>query len=279
MPELERRLAALGAEVDWPPTPDLTVSVMVRLDEPGGEAAEAPAAPAQAAEAPAARARRRLASLLPPAGLRRSLALAAVALLLLAGTVFAAVPSVRDTVLEFFGLQGATVERRETLPQPPPRRSLDLGTRTTLERAAGRVGFVPLVPAVLGQPNAVYVRSELPGGELSLAYRPRAGLPRASSTRLGVLLTEFRGDLSPQYLGKIVGQATSTERLRIGDDRAVWIEGAPHYFFYRAPDGTVVDTEIRLAQNVLLVEHGDLLIRLEGAFDRERAIAVARSLR
>ena len=37
--------------------------------------------------------------------------------------------------------------------------------------------------------------------------------------------------------------------------------------------------KLRIAQNVLLVEHGRLLIRLEGAFDRERAIEVARSLR
>ncbi|MEA2363940.1 MAG: hypothetical protein QOD71_3085 [Thermoleophilaceae bacterium] len=258
MPELERRLTRLGEEVDWPRTPDLTVSVMVRLDEPAR--------------------RQRLAGLLPPAGLRRSLALAVVALLVLAGTVFAAAPGVRDAVLDFFGLQGATVERRETLPAPPPQRPLDLGTRTTLESAAARLGFAAQVPAALGKPDAVYVRRGLPGGELSLAYRPRAGLPRARSTRLGLLLSEFRGDLSPSFLGKVVGQATSAERLSIGADRAIWIEGAPHYFFYRAPDGSFVDTDMRIAQNVLLLERGPLLLRFEGAFDRGRAIELARSL-
>jgi hypothetical protein len=35
---------------------------------------------------------------------------------------------------------------------------------------------------------------------------------------------------------------------------------------------------MRIAQNVLLLEHGALLIRLEGAFDREQALAIARSL-
>jgi hypothetical protein len=266
MAELERMLSRMGDEVEWPRTPDLVVSVMVEL-----EAAPAPGAPAARP--------RRLAGLLPPAGLRRSLALAVVALLVLAGGVFAAVPSVRDTVLDFFGLQGATVERRATLPTPPPERPLDLGARTTLAGAAERLGFDPLVPAELGRPDGVYLRRGPPGGELSLTYLPRAGLPRAHSTRLGLLLSEFRGDLSPEYLGKVVGQATKAERLRIGADRGIWIEGAPHFFFYRAPNGRFVDTELRLAQNVLLLEHGALLVRLEGAFDRDQAIAIARSLR
>ncbi len=267
MPELERRLARLGEELDWPRTPDLAASVMDRLEEPAAAAPPAPRAP-----------RRRFAGLLPPAGLRRSLALAAVGLLLLAGTVFAAAPGVRDAVLDFLGLQGATVERRETLPTPPPERPLDLGSRTTLAQARDRLGFAPLVPAALGEPQGVYVRTGVPGGELSLAYRARPGLPRARSTRLGLLVTEFRGDLSPDYIAKVVGSGTGTDRLRIDGDRAIWIAGAPHFFLYRAADGTIVETQLRIAQNVLLLERGRLLVRLEGAFDRQRALAIARSL-
>ena len=37
--------------------------------------------------------------------------------------------------------------------------------------------------------------------------------------------------------------------------------------------------KLRLAQNVLLVQRDKLLVRLEGAFSRERALQVARSLR
>jgi hypothetical protein len=276
MPDLERRLSRIGAELDWPRTPDLAASVMARLDAPGAPAAAPPGAP-DAPPAPAPR--RRLAGLLPPAGLRRSLALAAVGLLVLAGSVFAAVPGVRDAVLDFLGLQGATVERRETLPTPPPERPLDLGARTTLARATERLGFAPLVPADLGEPAGVYVRPGLPGGELSLAYRPQPGLPRASSTRLGLLISEFRGDLNPQYVSKLVGQGTTAERLRVDGQRAIWIEGAPHFFLYRAPDGTFVETEMRIAQNVLLLERDRLLVRLEGALDRRRAVEIARSLR
>jgi hypothetical protein len=262
MPELERMLSRLGEELVWPETPDMATSVMRRLDEPAGRA-----------ERPA---RRPFGGLV---GVRRTLALAAAALLLLAGTVFAAAPGVRDAVLDFFGLQGATVERREQLPTPPPERPLDLGKRMTLDDATERLGFRPLVPQALGQPDGVYVREGLPGGELSLAYRARPGLPRARSTRLGALVGEFRGDLSPEFLGKVVGPATTVERLTVDGDRALWVEGAPHFLLYRDPDGQIVESSMRIAQNVLLLERGALLIRLEGAFDRERALAIARSLR
>jgi hypothetical protein len=264
MPELERTLTQIGREVDWPETPDLASSVAGRL---------------RAAAAEPAPARRRLRDLLPPPGLRRALVLALVSLLVLAGGVFAAVPSVRDAVLEFFGLQGATVERREELPIPPAEVPLDLGARTTLDDAAGRLAFEPLVPEDPGPPDGVYVRTGVPGGELSLTYGARPDLPRASTTRLGLVVSEFRGDFLPEYVGKITGPATRIERLTLDGERAIWIEGAEHFFFYRAPDGSQIDHELRVAQNVLLVERGPLLVRLEGAFDRERAIEIARSLR
>jgi hypothetical protein len=93
------------------------------------------------------------------------------------------------------------------------------------------------------------------------------------------VVSEFRGDLTPEYFGKLAGPATDIQRLAIDGERAVWIEGAQHFFFYRSPDGDIVDHELRVAQNVLLLERGRLLVRLEGAFDRERAIEIARSLR
>ena len=257
MSELEQRLTQLGRELDWPETPDLVSGVRERLGSP----------------APAPARRRR------PIVFRRSLAIALASLLLLAGGVVAAVPDLRDAVLEFFGLQGATVERRAELPEVPELRPLELGNRTTIARARESLDFEPLVPAAAGRPNAVFVNSGAPGGELSLAYRPRRGLPEASSTGLGLLVGQFRGDLAPEYLGKIAGDTTRIERLRVDGERAIWIEGAPHLFFYRPPDSDFAESEMRLAANVLLLERGDLLVRMEGAFSRERALELARSLR
>jgi hypothetical protein len=187
------------------------------------------------------------------------------------------VPGVRDAVLDICGLPGAPVERRETLPTPPPEAPLDLGARTTL--AAAQVDFDPLVPGDLGQPDGVFVRTGPPGGELTLTYRAGSELEAAGSTRLGLLVTEFRGDLSPQYVQKVGGATTTIERLEVDGNRAIWVAGAPHFFFYETPDGQIVEDQLRLADNVLLLERGDLLIRLEGAFDRGRAVEIARSLR
>ena len=259
MSELERQLTQVGRELDWPSTPELAPAVSARLR------AE-PAAPARRA-------------LLPPAGFRRSLAIALASLLVLAGGVFAAVPDVRDSVLDFFGLRGATVERREQLPPAPELRPLRLGERTTLDAARDELGFEPLVPRAGGPPDGVYVDGRVPGGRLSLAYRARTGLPEARSTGLGLLVDEFRGDLSPDYGAKIAGQATRVERFRIGGERAIWLEGAPHFFFYRLPDESFRNEELRIAQNVLLLEQGRLLVRLEGAFGRGRAVKLAGSLR
>jgi hypothetical protein len=253
MSELERQLTQLGREIDWPPTPNLTTSIRAQL-------------------APTPHARRR------PVVFRRSFAIALAALLVLAGGVFAAVPGVRHSVLEFFGLRGATVEQREHLPPAPRPRLPDVGRRTTLMHAREVLGFEPLVPSAAGAPDGVFVDGSVPGGRLSLEYRPRPGLPRARSTRLGLLVDEFRGDLNPEYGGKMAGQATSIEPFELDGAKAIWVSGAPHFFFYRAPGNAFEERRLRIAQNVLLLEHGRLLIRLEGAFGKERAIELARSL-
>jgi hypothetical protein len=260
--DLERQLTQLGRELDWPPTPDLTGSVRERI------------APAPARR----RSRSRLGRLLPPAGFRRSFAIAVVALLVLAGGVFAAVPSVRDAVLEFFGLQGATIERREHLPPAPTTRLPAVGERTSLAGAREKLGFEPLVPSAAGEPDAVFVDGTVPGGRLSLEYRPGTGLPETRMNGIGLLVDEFRGDLNPEYAGKMAGQSTRIEPFRLDGERAIWVSGAAHFFFYRAPGNPFQERNLRLAQNVLLLEHGRLLVRLEGAFGRARAIELARSL-
>jgi hypothetical protein len=253
MSDLERQLTRLGQELDWPATPSMAGPVAARV---------------QAGARPR--------GVLRPAGFRRSLAIALAGLLLLAGGVAAAVPSVRDSVLEFFGLQGATVERREELPPVPDRRPLRLGERTTIAAAADSAGFGPLVPRSAGRPNAVYIDAR---NAVSLAYRPGPGMPESRGTGLGLLVTEFRGDVAPEYVRKFAGEATVIDQFRVGGERAIWMEGALHVFVYRDADGSFVNETLRVAGNVLLLERGPLLIRFEGAFGRARALELARSLR
>jgi hypothetical protein len=253
MAELESRLDALAREVSYPPTPALSewVADSLRTQPPS---------------------RARLSSRAP-----RAIAIAVGILLLFAAGVLAASPAARDAFIDLFGLRGARIARTTTpAPSPPPTpRRLHLGGSTGI----GSLSFTPVYPGSLGTPDSVHVHRRLPGGSVALAYRPQPGLPRASTTGLGLLLTEFRGDLDPEYLTKIVPQATVLRGFRIGRDRASWIAGAPHFFFYRRPTGGLGFPPLRIAQNVLLVQHGRLLLRFEGAFTLRRAKELARSLR
>ncbi len=256
MNELEQELELLGRELRYPSTPALAPAVARGLGA------------ARPARAPAWR-----------RSPRRMLAIAVVIVLLLAGAALAAVPSARHAVLDLFGLRSVTVERVPTTPAAPVSPRLDLGERTSLAGARGKLDFAPLIPARLREPQAVFVRRPPAGGELSLLYGPRPGLPRTRFTGVGLLVGEFRGDLEPALLGKVVGPGTRVERLLVGGHRAAWIAGAPHEFFYLGPGGRPRAATVRLAANVLLLERGRRLIRLEGAFGRRAAIAIARSLR
>ncbi len=243
MPDrLEQRLAALAAEIEFPPTPDLAPTVSARIGEP----------------AP----RRRL---VRPA--RRSLALALAALALLAAGA-AAVPAVRDAVGDLLGLDGATVERVPRLPASPG--AIDLGRPVTLDAAAEQLGFRPLVPhdPRLGAPDGVYLRGRGPRGQLTLAYRPSPEL----------FLTQFRGDLSPDLIGKFIGPDTGTRRVRVDGAPGFWIDG-PHSFAYRDERGLIRIEELRLAESTLLWTSARLLLRLESDLPLRRALEIARSVR
>jgi hypothetical protein len=271
--DLERALADLAASLEFPPTPDLATAVMARLDE-------APAAPAP--PSPAARARRWLAGL---AGWRR-LAAAGLAVVLLAAAVLVASPGTREAVARRLGLRGIGVE----LGGPPPptvtttpggRLELGLGDRVTLEEARRRVAWPVLVPATarLGRPDAVYVNEAVPsGGRVDLVYRARPGLPPSPFTDVGLLITEFQGQPTPEFLKKVTAMGV-VEQVTVGGEPGYWFSGEPHFFTYRDAAGTLREEQTRLAGNTLIWQRGDLTLRLEGELPKEEAIRIAESMR
>lgn len=254
MTQLEQALARLGDELAFPETPDVATAVSRRL------------------AAPAVRRRLRLPE-------RRALALVLVAAVVAVAAAFA-VPPARTAILDFFGLRGAGVERVETLPAVPSRiaSALELGSPATLAQARARVSFPLAVPAELGAPDRVYLSGDVSGGKVSLVYEPGAGVPRSRFTGVGVLVTEFSGTLEPELLHKLAGQSTRIERLSVRGEPALWLEGGPHVVIFRTRDGGFGEDEARLAGNTLLVEHGDVLVRIEGVIGRDRALAIGESL-
>lgn len=259
MNDLEQALREL--DVEWPATPDIAAAVRTRI----------------ATERP----RRRFAW--PSHSWRAQLAyVAAVLLLLFAGTM-AVSPDARSTVLEWLGLKSVEIRREEPTATPPPRselgESLRLGEPTTLAKARASRAAPVLVPAELGDPDAVY-ETTLPEGTVatSLVYRPRLGLPASEVTGVALLVQSFRASVSP-FIEKTIGSATDVERLTVDGAPAYWVTGA-HGFAYQSEHDVVAYEDQRLADRTLLVERRDgVLLRIEGPITRARAIAVARSVR
>ncbi len=282
--ELERALRELAAALDFPPTPELAARLRTTLPER----------------------RRRFWT-------RASrLRLAAAALLfavLLAGLVVLLVPATRNAVADRLGLRGVHIQLVPRLtpaagPSATPAASpavrgataagggasspaatpislatLQLGEPATLAAAEQAAGFHVLVPAALGPPDAVYLDRTVPGGAVTLVYAPRPDLPASPITGVGLLLTEFRGTIESDLFGKGVGPDTTLTPLSVGGESGWWLEGAPHAFFYHAPDGQLRPDRIRLAGNTLLWEHGPLTLRLEAKLTRDAAVRLAESAR
>jgi len=251
--DLERTLQAVGAELEYPATPELAAAVAERV---------------QRRTPPAVR----------PA--RRTLAIALALALLGAGAAFAAAPGVRHSVLDWLGLRSVHIERAPKLPALPPGRAagnLGLGTHTTLAAARSHAGFPLLVPA--RRPDEVYLAPAPAGKRVALAYQPGRGLPRAHETGLGMLITEFRGRQPHELIRKTLPPGTRARAVSIGGDRGVWIAGRPHEVLYMDADGRIDTDTLRLAGNTLLWSHGGVLVRIEADVPLRSALRIARSMR
>ncbi|HEV3001070.1 MAG TPA: hypothetical protein VGW75_10070 [Solirubrobacteraceae bacterium] len=253
MPErIEDRLHALRDEVAWPSTPDIARAVAARLEAGAPE----DAASRRSAQPPARR---------PLARRPRRLAVAVALALLVPAAGALAVPSVRDDVLDWLGLQGAEVRRAPALPSARPPGDGDLGRPVSLDEAARLAGFRPALPAALGPPEEV--RFDESSGFVTLVYD-------------GLVVAQARGALTHELVRKIVTTRTEVRAVRVGGAPGVFLDGAPHAYLYVAPDGTVQEDRARLAGSTLVFNRGDTLVRIEGkGLELGRALRIARSLR
>ena len=253
---LEQALRDLGSHYPYPPTPNLASRVRQRIT-------------AQPVAQP-----RRLELWRDP----RRLALVAAVLLVLLGAAALANPATRDAIAHFFHVRGVIVSRQ---PSPLPSLSsvtpLDLGHRTTMADAQSEVSFNIAVPAELGVPDAVYVYSGIPGGEVALAYTPRPGIPLVKQTGLGALITEFRGDLNPGFITKGVGEGGTVEEVSVHGDHGWWIAGEPHMVVVRVAGQDQPET-LRMAANTLIWEHGGVTYRIESGLSKADAFRIAAGL-
>jgi hypothetical protein len=166
---------------------------------------------------------------------------------------------------------------------PSPRSGL--GTRTTLDEARRRADFTLRVPTDprLGTPDEVYRdRADASGARqrVSLVYGQRAGIPISHEPGVSVLVVEFSGTFDETLIGgKGAGPDTKIESLSVNGGRGLWLEGAPHLFFYRDPAGTIATETLRLAGNTLIWDQNGVTFRLEAQVSRDEALHIAASFR
>ncbi|MFN2389972.1 MAG: hypothetical protein ABR575_10270 [Actinomycetota bacterium] len=245
---LGAELRDLGRKLAYPPAPDLVPAVRARLAEERSTRRVWPRP--------------------------RALAFAAAVLALLVVPV-ALSPSLRGAVAGWLGVDGVRIKVGRSSPTPAAA-DLDLGALVSLDEARESVSFRVLVPSSLGPPDEVFFGDTPPGGQVSLVYHPRAGVPSTGQPDVGVLVTQFRATLDGGFFKK-VASAAQVEFTAVGTSEAYWIEGS-HSFFYVDERGAVVEESVRLAANVLLWEQGGVTFRIESALPLERALSIARSL-
>lgn len=261
----ERALVDLADRIAYPPSPDLTGRVRDRIG----------------------------ARTVPPASIYRLLrpwprAVAVlVAALLLAAGVAAVTPASREAVAEWLNLPGVRFfaapeppAATSVLSEPDSMASLADGDRLSLDEARRRVPFTVRVPdpSLVGSPDQVYVAGGSATRRVTLLYRPRAGLPEAGGTGVGLLLTQFQAEFAP-FVNKGLPAGAALQSITVGGDRGFWIEGTPHVLILRDRSGAIGEHRSRLAGNTLLWERDGITYRLESALSRDQAIRIAESLR
>ncbi len=250
--DLERRLSRLAGDLTWPATPDLRAQV-------------------------------RRAVLTPRPWFNSRWALAAVAVVTIVALLAAYAPA-RTAIADWVNLH-LRINRTNTLPTPsahtpgPLGQYLGLGSQTTLLGAQQGVKWTVLVPSTLGEPDAVYLQTNGPsGGEVSLVYASRPGIPVSGNTGVSVLVTEAQGRVNEQYFGKMLGSGTTIEDVSVGGHRGWWISGTPHDFFFIDSNGNIQSDALRLAGNTLVIDMNGTLVRIEGDMTKDQALAIAASL-
>jgi hypothetical protein len=231
MSDLERRLHELGGEIAYPATPRFDLDLERR--------------PARV-------------------GFRRPLALAFAILVVALAGVLALSPGARSAFLEIFRIEGATVERVETLPDVPAQR-IDFGERVSRETAERRAGFELLDLGT--EPDAIFIR---PDGLASVVYGDPAE-PR-------LVLSQARGAIYDGFIKKTGGRGTIIREVTVDGEPGLFVDGPEHFVMFLDENGLISDEETYLAGTVLLWNRGDLLLRLEGDLTQAEAQRLAESV-
>jgi hypothetical protein len=189
--------------------------------------------------------------------------IAAILLVPVAGTAIAA------TLI--WNLGGIQVEVVPPTSSPVPSGTLDpeaLGRRIALEDAPTEVGFVPIYPDALGEPDEVYAADRAGMSFVVLAWDPDDALRRLPGTPWGALLFEVPGDNAFIYKEVFEGRAGPAV---VDGGEAVWATG--EHPLTIDPSG-----EFLVTGNVLLWNEQEFAMRFESLLEQDEAVRLAEAV-
>lgn len=239
MTDVHAALLGLGAEIDFPPTPDLLSGVALATSPP----------------------RRRLR--------RRTIAVAAAALIVALAAGLALSPGARSAFRELFRIGGVEIVRLDEAPPAAASQIVPFGHPVTLDQAARVVPFRIRLPSsdVVQAPARVYV-DRAGGGIVSLVW----------CCKRRVVLTELR-NVIPALVEKSIGPATLVEPTEVGGAAGLWVVGAEHVVRVITATGSWPERPVRVAGGVLIWANGGVTLRLEGDLTKTEALALAERIR
>jgi hypothetical protein len=246
---LGRALATTARDIEWPATPDLAARVARQLHEIERE----PSVTGPRLSLP-----RR----------RRTLVLVAVGIALLAAALAAKV------VIDLGALTIDTIPGRPTSLPSAVASGPTLGHPATLREAEREAGFAVQVPAVLGDPEAVWVDSAQDGTRVVLAWPASETLPTIDDLPWGAVLYEFHGQMEQASKGVFM-DGNTFEDVDVDGHDGIWIAGE-HELDIVTDEGTY--SRYRVTGNVLVWEADGIVLRLETSLGRAAALRIAESI-
>ena len=139
------------------------------------------------------------------------------------------------------------------------------GRELALDEAERMAPFELLLPASLGDPDHVYLRSN---GAVTSVY--------GDDRRARVVLTAWPADEVLAH--KMIGPGTAADVVEVRGQAGVWVSGVPHPVFF-LDDGLERGLDGNLAGNVLVWQEGNAAYRLESGLTLARALELAGDLR
>ncbi len=242
MVEMETILVGLSNEIDWPET-DLRVPIRARLET---------------------------GTRVTPVVPRRVKAVAIAAAVI---AVVLATPQGRQAVADLISVTGITIRWGEA--EGPVGAEFDLGEVVAIGVAARGVAFPILEPAEA--PDTIYLDDVPAGGAVHMVWRGDSRLPASHGTDVGTLYSQFQVTGSEVFV-KSLDETVTVRRVEVRGHEGFWIEGAPHYIFYKDALGADRQEEARLAGNVLAWEEGGVTHRIETTGSLEEALRLASTL-